>query len=111
MKLRNTLKSILLVGILATGAFATDKQQSFTGIVSDNMCGKQHMAKDKSAAQCTRECVTSGSDYALVVGDKVYTLTGDKAQIDKFAGEKATVNGTAKGETITVTSIAAPKTQ
>jgi len=73
------------------------------------MCGKQHMAKDKSAAQCTRECVKGGSDYALVVGDKVYTLKGDKAQIDKFAGEEATITGSAKGETINVSSITAPK--
>lgn len=83
--------------------------QTFTGVVSDTMCGKQHMMKDKSAAQCTRECVKAGSDYALVVGDKVYTLKGNKSEIDKFAGEKATVKGTAKDDTISVSSISASK--
>ncbi len=107
------MKSVFIAAVLVIGlgisACAQSGQQTFTGIVSDNMCGKQHMAKDKSAAQCTRECVRGGSDYALVVGDKVYTLKGAKAQIDKFAGEKATIMGTAKGETISVSSISAPK--
>ncbi len=109
MKLKNVITAAVFVVVLVGGSFAADTQQSFTGIVSDNICGKQHMAKDKSAAQCTRECVKSGSDYALVVGDKVYTLKDDKAQIDKFAGEKATVTGSAKGETINFSSIAAAK--
>ena len=107
------MKSVFISAVLVIGlgmsAWAQSGQQSFTGIVSDNMCGKQHMAKDKSAAQCTRECVKGGSDYALVVGDKVYTLKGEKAQIDKFAGEKATITGVAKGETINVSSIADSK--
>ena len=52
------------------------------------MCGAKHMAKDKSAADCTRECVKMGSEYALVVGNTVYRLKGDKAAIDKFVGQK-----------------------
>jgi hypothetical protein len=47
----------------------------------------------------------------LVVGDKVYTLdTSDKAALatlDKQAGAKATVTGTEKDNTITVTSVKA----
>src|SRR5438270_11682933 len=78
----------------------TSDAQKFTGVVSDSMCGAKHMMKDP--VKCTRECVKGGSDYALVVGDKVYTLKGDKAKIDKFAGESATVQGKLSGETITV---------
>lgn len=107
------MKSKLIAAILLSGMAATSLAQSgaqaFTGVVSDNMCGKQHMAKDKSAAQCTRECVKAGSDYALVVGEKVYTLKGNKSEIDKYAGEKATVIGTEKNDTIAVSSIAAAK--
>ena len=69
------------------------------------MCGKTHMMKGESAAQCTRECVKSGSDYALVVGDKVYTLKGDKAAIDKFAGANVIVKGKLSGSTVTMESI------
>jgi|SRR5450631_58569 hypothetical protein len=79
---------------------------TLTGIVSDSMCGAHHMAKDKSAAECTKECVKQGSKYALVVGKKVYTLEGHEAELDKVAGMKATVKGKVSGETVTVESVA-----
>jgi hypothetical protein len=107
MKGQNLIATLICAGILGGSAIA--QTQTFTGVVSDNMCGKQHMMKHTHPAQCARACVKSGSDYALVVGDKVYTLKGDKAQIDKFAGEKAKVIGTANEGTITVESIAASK--
>jgi hypothetical protein len=109
MKIQNLIVTIACAAILGAGAFAQTKEQTFTGVVSDAMCGKPHMAKDKSAAQCTRECVKAGADYGLVVGDKVYTLKGEKAQIDKFAGEKVIITGTAKDETINVSSISATR--
>lgn len=96
--------------IVVGQAQKSNQSKTFEGTVSDNMCGAKHMAKDKSAAECTRECVKMGSDYALVVGSKVYTLKGDKSALDKFAGQKATVTGKQSGETIAVDSIAAPKT-
>ena len=107
--MKSKLITAVILACVATGFAASGHEETFTGVVSDNMCGKQHMTKDKSAAECTRECVKAGSDYALVVGDKVYTLKGDKSVIDKYTGEKATVRGTEKGETITVSSISAPK--
>jgi len=102
--------ALLAAGLFCTVAFAADKAQSFTGEVSDAMCGAKHMG---SAADCTRGCVSKGSKYALVVGDKVYTLdTADKASLDhlnKLAGEKAKVTGTLKGDTIEVASVSAGK--
>jgi hypothetical protein len=84
-------------------------KQTFTGEVSDAMCGKQHM--EGTAADCTRACVAKGSKYALVVGEKVYILdTSDKAALttlDKQAGKNAAVTGTLDGDTITVSSVAA----
>ncbi len=81
-------------------------EKTLTGTVSDAMCGATHMAKDKSAAECTRMCVQQGQKYALVVGRKVYTLEGHEAELDKLAGQKATVKGTLSGETLTVASVA-----
>ncbi len=102
---------VLCGGGLVGSAFAA-KSETFTGEVSDSMCGAKHaMAGDK--ASCTRGCVKKGSSYALVVGDKVYTLkTDDKkslAELDKLAGENAKVTGTAEGDTITVSKVAAAK--
>lgn len=99
-----------LAGISGMTALAASSQK-FTGEVSDSMCGAKHAMGDK--AECTRTCVGKGSNYALVVGDKVYTLhTSDKSALDelnKMAGEKATVTGTASGDTIEVSKVAAPK--
>ena len=105
--MKNKLMLAVILAGAAVGFGAPGAEQTFTGVVSDSMCGKQHMMKGKSAAECTRDCVKSGSDYALVVGDKDYTLKGDKSAMDKYAGEKATVKGTEKGDTITVSSISA----
>jgi len=73
------------------------------------MCGAKHMSGPP--AECTRACVKQGSKYALVVGDKVYTLqTDDKAtlaKLDSLAGEKAKVSGSLDGDTIKVSSVAA----
>lgn len=79
--------------------------RTLTGIVSDSMCGAQHMAKDKSPAECTRTCVKQGTKYALVVGKKVYTLEGHETELDRLAGRKATVKGTISGQTVTVQSV------
>jgi hypothetical protein len=103
------LTLVLGAGLFATTTFAAAKDKTYTGTVSDAMCGAKHAMGD--AAACTRACVGKGSKYALVVGEKVYTLeTSDKdalATLDKQAGAKATVTGTAKGNTITVSSVKA----
>src|SRR6266699_4024059 len=83
--------------------------KTLTGIVSDSMCGAHHMAKDKSPAECTRMCVQQGQKYALVVGQKVYTLQGHEPDLDKLAGTKATVKGNVTGETVAVDSVAPAK--
>lgn len=99
---------LLMIAGLAVFSFAASK--SYTGTVSDAMCGKKHMG---DAATCTRGCVSKGSKYALVVGDNVYTLdTSDKTALDtldKEAGAKVTVTGTEKDSVITVSSVKAAK--
>lgn len=84
-------------------------QQTFTGVVSDSMCGAKHMMPGDPVA-CAHACLKQGSKYALVVGEKVYTLeTSDTAatdQLDKLIGQKAKVSGTAAGDTIKVSSVA-----
>jgi hypothetical protein len=92
--------------------FAADKPQTFTGKVSDAMCGANHMMAGEASA-CVRACISKGSKYALVVGDKVYALdTSDKTalgELDKLADHQAKVTGQANGDTITISSVAAAK--
>lgn len=99
---------LLLILTFSAGAALAASGKSYTGTVSDSMCGAKHAMPGDDAA-CTRACVGKGSKYALVVGDKVYTLeTSDKAALatlDKQAGAKATVTGTEKDNTIAVSSV------
>jgi hypothetical protein len=86
-------------------------KQTFVGEVGDAMCGRNHMEGEGTPAQCTRTCVSHGSKFALVVGEKIYILdTTDKAALatlDKQAGKNATVTGVLNGDTIEVSSVAA----
>jgi hypothetical protein len=85
------------------------RKQTFTGEVGDAMCGRKHM--DGPAADCTRTCVAHGSNFALIVGEKIYILqTTDKtvlATLDKQAGKSATVTGVLNDDTIEVSSVTA----
>lgn len=105
------IKSLSLVAAFVVGAANLFGQsgQTFTGTVTDSMCGAHHMMKDETPAQCTRECVRQGSDFALASGSKIYILKGDKSQLDKFAGESVVIKGTSNGNTITVNSITPAK--
>ncbi|MGP8227441.1 MAG: hypothetical protein ACLQGT_14965 [Terracidiphilus sp.] len=104
--------AFLTAGFLlaASPAFAA----TFTGTVSDTMCGKSHssMGTSMSAADCTRACVKAGASYALVTSDKVYGLKADKAQLDqldKFAGAKVVIDGDPSGTIITIKTVKADK--
>jgi hypothetical protein len=100
------------IGLSFSASRGADKGRTFVGEVSDAMCGAQHMMEG-SKAECARACLGKGSKYALVAGDKVYTLdSSDKKildQLNRLAGVKATVNGTADGDTIRVSSVAPGK--
>jgi hypothetical protein len=97
----------LALGGAAAVVFA--QQGSFTGTLTDSMCGATHMAKDKTPADCTRMCAKDGMKYALSVDKKVYTLEGHEQELAKLAGQKITIKGSVKGETVTVESVTPAK--
>ena len=71
----------------------------------------QALGGNIAPADCVRACVQKGANYALVVGDKVYTLDtkdeGVSAELNKLAWRQAKVTGTANGDTISVKSVTA----
>ncbi len=111
MKL-HILAIVTAIVIATTPTLGAGTTQTFTGEVSDSMCGAKHMMQGK-AGECARACVGKGSSYALVVGDKVYALQSDdkaaQEELGKLAGEKAKVTGTADGDTIQVSKVDAAK--
>ena len=82
-------------------------QKTFTGNISDKMCGLKHMMPGGDK-ECTLKCVKDGSKFVLAdpAGGKVYDLS-DQEKPKEFAGQKVKVTGTLKGSTITVASIEA----
>jgi hypothetical protein len=84
--------------------------QTYDGVITDTHCGAKHSAPlAETAAECTRVCVHAGDRFALVDGDKMYVLEGEPAALKRAAGERVRIAGTLNGNTISVTSVAAPK--
>ena len=103
--------AVLSMGLAVVPKVAAGGTQTFTGKVSDGMCGAKHSEGNIAPADCVRACVQKGANYALVVGEKVYTLdTKDQAvsaELNKLAWQQAKVTGTANGDTISVKSVTA----
>ena len=75
-------------------ALAAGAPRTFTGVITDTMCGADHSHMGiKPDSKCVRECVRSGSKYALWDGKKLYTLS-DQQTPEKFAAEKVKITGT-----------------
>ena len=108
MKNRTKLAAVLVVALGVNVALFA-QQQTFTGILTDSMCGTSHMAKDKTPADCTRMCVKEGMKYALAADKKLYTLEGHETELAKLAGQKVIVTATLKGDTLSVRQIAPTK--
>ena len=101
---------LLLASVLVAVTFgAAPSDQTFVGIISDNMCEKSHaaMRMGDTDAECTHACIEEhGGTYVLVDAEHVYQLS-DQTASKASAGKKVTVVGTldAKTSTITVASI------
>jgi hypothetical protein len=107
MKVRVSAVLALVVFVFGAATLQAAKK-TLTGEVGDAMCGVKHMIKD--GVSCTAACVSKGSDYALIVKDKAYTLKADeklKADLAKLAGKTASVTGDLNGTTMMVTSVKA----
>ncbi len=108
MRKSGYLALALLLAVCLSLAAPKGAQQTFTGAISDKMCGAKHMMPGGDKA-CTLECVKNGSKFVLVdAKGTVYDLSEQEKPKD-FAGQKVKVTGSlnAKTKTITVTSIEA----
>ena len=88
---------------------AAPTEEKWTGNISDSMCGKSHGANGGTMAKdhdCAVSCVTGGSAYVFVVGDKIYKLADQKMpDLMRHAGHRVEIAGTMKGDTITVSKV------
>jgi len=99
-----------VAAILFAGALiASAAPQTFTGVITDTMCGRDHSMMNVSPdAKCVVQCVKHDKNikYALFDGKNVYVLSDQKSP-EQYAGKKVTVNGTLyeKTKILTVDSI------
>jgi hypothetical protein len=92
---------------MITLIFALALSETFTGVITDTMCGAKHtMMKDQPDDKCIKMCVKGSSEYALFDGQNVLKLS-DQNKSSKFAAQKVKVTGTLdpKSKTIKVDSI------
>ena len=100
--------TLLLAPILSLAA-----QQTWTGEISDSMCGANHQAMAKSGQkvnprQCTLECVKAGNKYVFVTKGQVFDIANQNLpDLQKHAGDKVQLIGDlgSDGKTITVAKI------
>ena len=113
--MKNIFKNLggmgLLVG-LSCLAFAAD--QTWTGQISDSMCGASHAKMmaghpGTSDRDCTLACVKGGGKYVFVSDGKVYNIANQgPALLQTHAGHTVRLTGEMKGNTITVSNITMP---
>ncbi len=105
-------KGMVTLMLAAISAFAAGSAQTFTGMITDSMCGKSHKAMGVTPdSKCVKDCVRADPShykYSLYDGKSVYVLSDQQAP-ERFAGQKVNVKGTLdqKSNTIHVESIVA----
>lgn len=93
---RLVLTFALTVAAFTVLAVAQGPAKTFTGVITDTMCGADHahmgIAPD---AKCVRDCVKAGKQwkYALLTADKKMHVLSDQATPEKFAAKKVKVTG------------------
>ncbi len=86
------LSALFVWGALVAGAAS----QTFTGVITDTMCGGDHAARKIAPdPKCVVECVKhdKNTKYALFDGKNVYVLSDQKTP-EQFAGKKVKITGT-----------------
>jgi hypothetical protein len=105
--------SIALTALALTASLAASDAKTYSGYVSDSMCGREHAAmKITPQDRCVRECVGHARDvkYVLLHEGRSMVLSNQEAPAE-FAGRKVVVTGVyyAKTNVLRVDSIAAAR--
>ena len=100
MKMRFLASAFAMSAMLAAGA-----SQTFTGVITDSMCGKNHTAMGVTPdSKCVQECVRADPSrykYSLYDGKNVYILSDQKTP-ERLAAQKVSVTGVLDQKTNTI---------
>ena len=101
------MRTICLILTFACSLFAANEPATFTGVITDTLCGRSHgMMKAKSDEDCIKICVKGSGEFALYDGKNILKLSDQKLPA-KFAAQRVKVTGTydEKAQRIKVTAI------
>ena len=106
--MKATTLGAILAAVIAVSAFAAP--QTWTGTISDSMCGAKHMEGEHgmkvSDKECTEMCVKKGAKYVLVSDGKVLAIANqDFKGLAQLAGAPVKLTGDLKGDTVTISKI------
>lgn len=80
------------------------------GYIDDSHCAgsKTATCTEATRVNCAKMCMKTGAVAVLVVGDKIYKISNQKAVV-KYAGKNVTVDGKVTNDTIEVTKVTETK--
>lgn len=100
---------------LSWTANALAAQGTWTGTISDSMCGLSHAAMTEHGTkatdkQCTEMCVQHGAKYVFVTDGKVVNIANQNFKdLKAFAGDRVTLSGNLSGDTVMIAKLAKAK--
>jgi hypothetical protein len=110
--MKQVLRSLSCLGLLVgLASFVSAADQTWTGQISDSMCGASHMKMTSMHAgmtdrDCALACVKGGGKFVFVSDGKVYKIANqDLGLLTVHAGHTVQLTGDMKGDTITVSNI------
>ena len=114
--MKNVFRTVCCIGLLlGFTAFVSAADKTWTGKISDSMCGASHKAVIEHGggkmtdAQCTEACVKGGARYVFTSGGKVYTIANqDDKDLVTHAGKTVRLAGDMQGTSIVVSKITTP---
>jgi hypothetical protein len=87
----------VLIAVTALSVpIGAQQKQTYVGIVTDTMCGRDHQAMNHTGPEdkCVRDCVGDGRTYKYALaGKKGVYLFSDQETPARFAGRKVKVVG------------------
>ena len=103
----------VFVAVALGGVALRAAEQSWTGQISDSLCGAKHEEAAEGQGKmpdrdCTLACVRGGSKFVLVSDGKVYQIANQElADLKTHAGHKVRMTGEMKNDAIVVSRIEA----
>src|SRR6266540_2618685 len=101
-----------ILAVLVLSASPRAAEQTWTGQISDSLCGAKHEEAAEGQGKmpdrdCTVACVRGGSKFVLVSDGKIFQIANQNLpDLQTHAGKKVKMTGELKGDAITVVKIA-----